>query len=195
MGELGSRTDLRSECWACVGREAKTAGWTVYLCNQPTIATLHFDSVSTPKGSMLSWTLGVLLAISIIDAADVLRIPLIPRERLSHQGLLSRSLAKRKVGYSPLVDHVAYQGVYVDVSYLGLVSIGTPPQDFLVGISWSCGLTGDIDTGSGVLWVADEACRGCNVSTTHLFDQSESKTLVKVGEDFQLLYGQGIISL
>lgn len=137
----------------------------------------------------------MLLAISVADAADIIRIPLIPRERANQQGAFSGSLAKRKIGYSPLVDHVVFQGTYVDVAYLGLVSIGTPPQSFLVGMPLREGADVDIDTGSGVLWVADLNCRGCNVSNTHLFDQSLSSTLHKLGGDIQIIYGQGILPL
>ena len=87
------------------------------------------------RGSMLSWILRTLVAISIADAADIVRVPLVPRQRINEQGAFSGTLAKRKIGYSPLVDHVVYQGNYVDIAYLGLVSIGTPPQSFLLGIS------------------------------------------------------------
>jgi len=84
---------------------------------------------------MLSWILRTLVAISIADAADIVRVPLIPRQRINEEGAFSGTLAKRKIGYSPLVDHVVDQGNYVDIAYLGLVSIGTPPQSFLLGIS------------------------------------------------------------
>ena len=145
---------------------------------------------------MLSWILSLLLVISVADTAEIIRIPLISRERVNEQGLLSRSLAKRKVGFSPLVDHVVFQGTFIDLAYLGLVSIGTPPQSFLLGISsGQHPAEVDIDTGSGVLWVADLGCRGCNVSTTHLFDQSQSSTLKKVGGDIQFLYGKGTLTL
>lgn len=132
------------------------------------------------------------MAISIADAADIIRVPLVPRQRLNEQGAFSGSLAKRKIGYSPLVDHVVFQGNYVDIAYLGLVSIGTPPQSFLVGISLRKEAEIDIDTGSGILWVADVGCRGCNVSTTHLFDGSLSSTAKKLTGTLQILYGRGI---
>lgn len=141
---------------------------------------------------MLSWILRALVAISIADAATIIRVPLVPRQRTNEEGIFSGTLAKRKIGYSPLVDHVVFQGNYVDVAYLGLVSIGTPPQSFLVGTFFSDEAEIDIDTGSGVLWVADVDCRGCNVSTTHLFDQSLSSTVHKLTGTIQILYGQGI---
>jgi hypothetical protein len=70
-----------------------------------------------------------LLSIVVVDAADVIRVPLIRRET---PGL---SLRKRGIGYSSLVDHVQPQfSVNKDMSYLGAVSVGTPPQTFLLGV-------------------------------------------------------------
>jgi Eukaryotic aspartyl protease len=52
-----------------------------------------------------------------------------------------------------------------------------------------------IDSGSGVLWVADKDCRGCNVSTAHLYDGSASSTSTNLNQPFQLLYQSGNWSL
>lgn len=87
---------------------------------------------------MLSWLPYLLLSIALVSAAELIKIPLFPIQRDVAQNNLRSNLAKRAIGYAPLVDHVSFQGINVDVSYLGLVSIGTPPQNFLVGIALKC---------------------------------------------------------
>ena len=87
---------------------------------------------------MLSWFSCLLWCINLVEAAELIKIPLFPIERNPVQNNLRSNLAKRAIGYASLIDHVAFTGVNVDVSYLGSVSIGTPPQTFLIGISLKC---------------------------------------------------------
>jgi|SRR5579859_3536165 len=140
-----------------------------------------------------SW---VLAGIAAVEAADIIRVPLIPlsvpRKRVVQRGKLGGNFDKRDVGYAPLIDHVFPGSINQDIAYLGQVSLGNPPQSFLVGLPLSGLVDVDIDTGSGVLWVTDHTCRGCNVSNAHLYDTGQSNTEVIDGSDFRILYGKGI---
>jgi hypothetical protein len=59
----------------------------------------------------------------------VIRIPLIQRESTGRRGLGKRAAV---VGVAQLVDDVVPGQPDVDLGYLGAVSIGTPPQEFLL---------------------------------------------------------------
>lgn len=73
---------------------------------------------------MFLWFLTWILLISVVRSAELIKIPL---HRLS-----ATNLGKRSIGYSPLLDDVAPGYPDVDLSYFGEVSIGTPPQKFLL---------------------------------------------------------------
>ena len=80
---------------------------------------------------MIIWIL-LFLTLSINDLihAELIRVPL-----TRSSGPLRSGLAKRIVGYSELVD-VVFPGIpNIDLAYLGAVSIGQPPQEFLLSNS------------------------------------------------------------
>ena len=77
---------------------------------------------------MISWVfLLLLVSLHWVHATEIIRIPLIRKSPDS-----TTKLDRREVGYSPLLDHVLPNSVTQDLAYLGAVSIGTPPQTFLV---------------------------------------------------------------
>jgi len=80
---------------------------------------------------MWTWILCSFLSISVVNGADVLRIPLIQT-----YGTGRRSLGRRAadVGVAQLVDDVVPGQPNLDLGYLGAVTIGTPPQEFLLRI-------------------------------------------------------------
>jgi phytepsin len=85
---------------------------------------------------------------------------------------------KRKPGIQPIA--LDMKG---DAQWYGPVSIGTPPQRFLVLF----------DTGSSNLWVPSIDCPvwelSCDLHAR--YDHTQSKTYVKNGEPFSIQYGSG----
>jgi hypothetical protein len=78
------------------------------------------------KANMLRWVLSLMLSISIGRCAKLIQVPLTQSAAQSH------ALVKRSIGSSQLVDVVIPGPPYQDLGYLGAVSIGEPPQDFLL---------------------------------------------------------------
>ncbi|KAG2354963.1 hypothetical protein BDR07DRAFT_1474222 [Suillus spraguei] len=69
-----------------------------------------------------------------------------------------------------------------DSSYSGIVSIGTPPQDFNLVL----------DTGSSDLWVATTSCTSCG-SDVPGFNPSKSSTYKATSSHLEIDYGSGSV--
>lgn len=143
---------------------------------------------------MLGWILILLVSTTFVKASEeLIRIPLvsrvIPVNELATRG---NKYFKREIGYAPLVDEVVGSPPFLDLSYYGAVSIGNPPQTFLLGMyTFAAVCLLDIDTGSGVLWVADHNCVGCNVSDSQLYNPGLSRTSHNIGQKINLDYVLG----
>uniref|UniRef100_A0A8C6X357 Peptidase A1 domain-containing protein n=1 Tax=Naja naja TaxID=35670 RepID=A0A8C6X357_NAJNA len=75
---------------------------------------------------------------------------------------------------------------YLNSFYFGKITIGTPPQDFLVAL----------DTGSGVLWVPSTYCRSKACGNHNVFDPKRSSTYYSNNEQtYSLTYGSGTLSI
>uniref|UniRef100_A0A8C6VFT9 Peptidase A1 domain-containing protein n=1 Tax=Naja naja TaxID=35670 RepID=A0A8C6VFT9_NAJNA len=73
---------------------------------------------------------------------------------------------------------------YMDMSYYGQISIGTPPQNFMVLF----------DTGSSNLWVPSVYCQSQPCNNHQLFNPSQSSTYSSNGQTFSIQYGSGSLT-
>jgi len=94
------------------------------------------NSASTPLAlrtgsTMFLWLSTWILSISLVRSAEIIRVPLIQLSKPAGSGFSKRST----IGFSSLTDDVNPGHPYVDLAYLGQVSIGNPPQNFLLSKS------------------------------------------------------------
>ncbi|XP_020785307.2 pepsin A-like [Boleophthalmus pectinirostris] len=132
--------------------------------------------------------LGIVLLALVALSECLHRMPLIKgktaRERLMEKGKWDEY--RRKHPYNPMVKFLL-TGVEsmtndADLSYYGVVSIGTPPQSFIV----------IFDTGSSNLWVPSIYCTTSKACLNHnLFNPSLSSTFVWGSQSLSIQYGTG----
>ncbi|XP_047630065.1 pregnancy-associated glycoprotein 2-like [Phacochoerus africanus] len=158
------------------------------------LRTPSFLSTWTQERSM-KW----LVILGLVALSDCLvMIPLTKvksvRESLREKGLLKNFLKEhpynmiqnllsknsshvRKFASHPLRN-------YLDLAYVGNISIGTPPQQFSVVF----------DTGSADLWVPSIYCKSKACVTHRSFNPSHSSTFHHPGKSIKLEYGSGEMS-
>uniref|UniRef100_A0A8B9NH27 Peptidase A1 domain-containing protein n=1 Tax=Accipiter nisus TaxID=211598 RepID=A0A8B9NH27_9AVES len=90
----------------------------------------------------------------------------------------------RKYQFSNAVTYETLTN-YLNSFYFGEISIGTPPQNFLV----------IFDTGSSNLWVPSTYCQAPACVNHNRFNSSQSSTFSDIGETYTLAYGFGDVSV
>ncbi|KAM4816259.1 gastricsin [Urocitellus parryii] len=142
----------------------------------------------------MKWMVVALVCLLALEASTTLvRVPLrkmkTMRQTMREKGLLGDFLRTHK--YDPAQKYhfsdfsVLYEPMsYMDAAYFGEISIGTPPQNFLVLF----------DTGSSNLWVPSVYCQSQACTTHPRFNPSESSTFSTNGQTFSLQYGSGSLT-
>ncbi|KAM4846079.1 pepsin A-5-like [Thomomys bottae] len=135
---------------------------------------------------------GVLGLVALSDC--LVTIPLLKirsmRENLREDGRLKEYLDQYPYR-TLLTQHPPYPGVayepmrnYLDVSYVGVISIGSPPQEFKVVL----------DTGSAALWVPSIYCTSQACAKHKAFNPLLSSTFLVSGRPMHIAYGSGKMS-
>uniref|UniRef100_A0A8B9CWD5 pepsin A n=1 Tax=Anser brachyrhynchus TaxID=132585 RepID=A0A8B9CWD5_9AVES len=113
------------------------------------------------------------------------------RHRLEEQGLLEAfpNMLSSRVGskfFSGLTSGVTTEPLenIMDAEYVGAISIGTPPQQFLVLF----------DTGSSDLWVPSVDCSSPACVRHERFDHRLSATHRPTGQPISIQYGTGSVA-
>ncbi|KAK2501819.1 hypothetical protein MC885_010231 [Smutsia gigantea] len=141
---------------------------------------------------IMKWLAVALVCLQLLEAA-VVKVPLrkMPsiRDTMKEKGLLKEFLRKnvrdptlkyKFSGFTEVYEPMAY----LDASYFGEISIGTPPQNFLVLF----------DTGSSNLWVPSVYCQSEACTTHSRFNPSQSSTFSTNSQSFSLQYGSGSLT-
>ncbi|XP_010755393.1 gastricsin [Larimichthys crocea] len=129
----------------------------------------------------------VALLVFVVLAEGIVRIPLTKhksmREALREKGIEVpyQDPASKYQNNEFSTSANMYINNYADTTYYGPITIGTPPQSFLVLF----------DTGSANLWVDSIYCntQACNAHTK--FNPQQSSTYSANGRNFYLPYGAG----
>nr|XP_021532391.1 pepsin F-like [Aotus nancymaae] len=133
-----------------------------------------------------------LLILGLVALSECLvKIPLMKiksiRENLWENDMLKDYLEKYPYSLAyKLLDRYQDQGIslepmrnYLDLAYIGIISIGTPPQEFKV----------ILDTGSTDLWVPSIYCVGQACADHNVFNPLLSSTFRGSGRPISIAYG------
>ncbi|MGH0160379.1 UNVERIFIED_CONTAM: hypothetical protein FKN15_039303 [Acipenser sinensis] len=144
------------------------------------------------EGSKMKWAVILCALVALTECMH--KVPLYKgksaRETLEEQGLLDEFLKKHP--YNPTAK---FNSVFArassetltndyDLSYFGVISIGTPPQSFKV----------IFDTGSSNLWVPSVYCKSQPCTNHKTFDPSKSFTFRSTSRTVAIQYGTGAMT-
>ncbi|OCT91838.1 gastricsin [Xenopus laevis] len=132
----------------------------------------------------------ILVLVCLQLSEGLVRVPLMKskstRQKMAEAGVLDKYLQTHKIDLSNRYRGyaVATESMYFDTYYYGPISIGTPPQNFLVLF----------DTGSSNLWVPSTYCQNSACTNHHVFNPSQSSTYSSNGQRFTMGYGGGNVA-
>ncbi|KAM7351884.1 lysosomal aspartic protease-like [Cochliomyia hominivorax] len=127
-----------------------------------------------------------LLSVFLLTEAALVRVPL---HRVQESKQKSNELVKLKAKYGVRDSCRVYKEKlfnFVDDSYYGKVTVGTPPQEFYLLF----------DTGSSNMWIPTVPCAPTNLACQfhNRYDGSASSTYQYIGQTFAIQYGSGSLS-
>ncbi|XP_030147990.3 gastricsin isoform X2 [Taeniopygia guttata] len=141
----------------------------------------------------MKWLLVVLACLQVAEGAVRISLKkgLSIRDKMRAAGVLDDFL--RHIKYDPVKKYQPRQGSVVrqpitnhlDSSYFGEISIGEPPQKFLVLF----------DTGSSNLWVPSTDCKSPACFNHAKFKPSASSTFSPGGRSCTVSYGSGSVTI
>ncbi|KAL6458910.1 hypothetical protein MHYP_G00323820 [Metynnis hypsauchen] len=129
----------------------------------------------------------LILVLCVLALSECVRVPLIKgktaRQRLQEKGLWDTY--RRSHPYTPWTKFVQNGQESMtndaDLSYYGVISIGTPPQSFTVLM----------DTGSSNLWVPPVYCSSQACLNHDRLNPQNSSTFQSTSEALSIAYGTG----
>ncbi|XP_041955566.1 pepsin A-like [Alosa sapidissima] len=135
---------------------------------------------------MMKWA---FVLCALVAFSECFRVPLIKgktaRQKLQEKGLWEEY--RKKFPYQPMVKFQQQQNGAesmtndADLSYYGVISLGTPPQSF--GVIF--------DTGSSNLWVPSVYCNSAACNNHQKFNPQSSSTYQATQQSVQIAYGTG----
>ncbi|XP_061013384.1 pregnancy-associated glycoprotein 2-like [Dama dama] len=107
------------------------------------------------------------------------------RETLREKNLLNNFLEGQAYRLSKRDIEIATHPLrnFLDIAYVGTITIGTPPQEFQV----------IFDTGSADLWVPSITCGSPACKTHTTFNPQNSSSFREAGRPVTIVYGSGLI--
>nr|XP_014099872.1 lysosomal aspartic protease-like [Bactrocera oleae] len=135
------------------------------------------------------FTFFVVLTICVaLASANMMRVPIYKNSNCRKTPQSVRTETAYLCGKYNVADSRVTEQLnnYLNMEYYGNITIGTPPQEFLVLF----------DTGSSNLWVPSSSCSTSNVACQNhnKYNSSASSTYVANGESFSIQYGSGSLS-
>ncbi|XP_018432305.1 PREDICTED: gastricsin-like [Nanorana parkeri] len=141
----------------------------------------------------MKWLILAMVCLHLSEG--LVRVPLQRfksiRETMKEKGVLEEFMKTHKrdpamkYSYNHKLDFaVVYEPMNMDACYYGQISVGTPPQNFMVLF----------DTGSSNLWVASTYCQSQACQNHPLFNPSQSSTYTSNNQQFSMQYGSGSLT-